>query len=64
GELARDQKGTVISLLDSRASHLKSSLDDSQAACDEAKNLISSLSFERDGLVSKVSILRSAFCDF
>ncbi|GJW51900.1 hypothetical protein Tco_0093251, partial [Tanacetum coccineum] len=47
------QKDTVISLLDSRASHLKSSLDDSQAACDEAKNLISSLSSERDGLVSE-----------
>ncbi|GKA05927.1 hypothetical protein Tco_0685047 [Tanacetum coccineum] len=58
------QKDTVISLLDSRASHLKSSLDDSQAACDEAKNLISSLSSERDGLVSEVSILRSAFRDF
>ncbi|GJU42474.1 hypothetical protein Tco_1195431 [Tanacetum coccineum] len=40
------QKDTVISLLDSRASHLKSSLDDSQAACDEAKNLISSLSMK------------------
>ncbi|GJR89733.1 hypothetical protein Tco_0213744 [Tanacetum coccineum] len=58
------QKDTVISLLDSRASHLKSSLDDSQAACDEAKNLISSLSSEKDGLVSEVSILRSAFRDF
>ncbi|GJZ49386.1 hypothetical protein Tco_0603576 [Tanacetum coccineum] len=58
------QKDTVISLLDSRASHLKSSLDDSQAACDEARNLISSLSSERDGLVSEVSILCSAFRDF
>ncbi|GJT01137.1 hypothetical protein Tco_0822306 [Tanacetum coccineum] len=58
------QKDTVISLLDSRASHLKSSLDDSQAACDEAKNLISSLSSEKDGLVSEVSILRSSFRDF
>ncbi|GJY34754.1 hypothetical protein Tco_0419223 [Tanacetum coccineum] len=55
------QKDTVISLLDSRASHLKSSLDDSQAACDEAKNLISSLSSEKDGLVSEVSILHSSF---
>ncbi|GJR06571.1 hypothetical protein Tco_0529555 [Tanacetum coccineum] len=45
--------------------HLKSSLDDSQAACDEAKNLISSLSSKRDGLVSEVfSSLRSAFRDF
>ncbi|GJV05769.1 hypothetical protein Tco_1343425, partial [Tanacetum coccineum] len=58
------QKDTVISLLDSRASHLKSSLDDSQAACDKAKNLISSLSSEKDGLVSEVSILRSSFRDF
>ncbi|GKC11947.1 hypothetical protein Tco_1008729 [Tanacetum coccineum] len=58
------QKDTVISLLDSRASHLKSSLDDSQAACDEAKNLISSLSSERYGLVFEVSILRSAFREF
>ncbi|GJS24268.1 hypothetical protein Tco_0452900 [Tanacetum coccineum] len=58
------QKDTVISLLDSRASHLKSSLDDSQAACDEAKNLISSLSSEKDGLVSEVSTLHSAFRDF
>ncbi|GJV96642.1 hypothetical protein Tco_1548219 [Tanacetum coccineum] len=58
------QKDTVISLLDSHASHLKSSLDDSQAACDEAKNLISCLSSERDGLVSEVSTLHSAFRDF
>ncbi|GJW95481.1 hypothetical protein Tco_0175153, partial [Tanacetum coccineum] len=61
---AISQKDAVISLLDSRASHLKSALDDSQAACDEAKNLISSLSSERDGLASEVSILRYAFCDF
>ncbi|GJU76054.1 gypsy type transposase [Tanacetum coccineum] len=58
------QKDTIISLLDSRSSHLKSSLDDSQAACDEARNLISSLSSKRGGLVSEVSILRSAFRDF
>ncbi|GKF57286.1 hypothetical protein Tco_0170823 [Tanacetum coccineum] len=58
------QKDTVISFLDSRASHLKSSLDDSQAACDEAKNLISSLSSKRDGLVSEVSTLHSVFHDF
>ncbi|GJX32295.1 hypothetical protein Tco_0242150 [Tanacetum coccineum] len=58
------QKDIVISLLDSRASHLKSSLDNSQAACDEAKNLISSLSSEKDGLVSEVSTLHSAFRDF
>ncbi|GJZ55538.1 retrovirus-related pol polyprotein from transposon TNT 1-94 [Tanacetum coccineum] len=58
------QKDTDISLLDSRASYLKSALDDSQAACDEARNLISSLSSERDGLASEVSTLHSAFSDF
>ncbi|GJS40336.1 hypothetical protein Tco_0565379 [Tanacetum coccineum] len=58
------QKDTDISLLDSRASYLKSALDDSQAACNEAKNLISSLSSERDGLASEVSTLHSAFSDF
>ncbi|GJW59297.1 hypothetical protein Tco_0106028 [Tanacetum coccineum] len=58
------QKDTDISLLDSRASYLKSALDDSQAACDEARSLISSLSSERDGLVSEVSTLHSAFRDF
>ncbi|GKE92295.1 hypothetical protein Tco_1573390, partial [Tanacetum coccineum] len=47
------QKDTDISLLDSRASYLKSALDDSQATCDEARNLISSLSSERDGLASE-----------
>ncbi|GJY12682.1 hypothetical protein Tco_0381991 [Tanacetum coccineum] len=46
------QKDTDISLLDSRASYLKSALDDSQTACGEARNLISSLSSERDGLAS------------
>ncbi|GJV30151.1 hypothetical protein Tco_1386599 [Tanacetum coccineum] len=58
------QKETDISLLDSRATYLKSALDDSQAACDEARNLISSLSSERDGLASEVSTLHSAFRDF
>ncbi|GJW31575.1 disease resistance protein [Tanacetum coccineum] len=60
----RDQKDTNISFLDSRASYLKSALDDSQAACTEAKNLISTLSSERDGLASEVSTLQSAFRDF
>ncbi|GKE32213.1 hypothetical protein Tco_1451535 [Tanacetum coccineum] len=58
------QKDTDISLFDSRASYLKSALDDSQPACDEARNLISSLSSERDGLASEVSTLHSAFHDF
>ncbi|GJS50737.1 gypsy type transposase [Tanacetum coccineum] len=53
------QKETDISLLDSRATYLKSALDDSQATCTEAKNLISTLSSERDGLASE-----SAFRDF
>ncbi|GJT94690.1 hypothetical protein Tco_1090208 [Tanacetum coccineum] len=51
---AVSQKDTDISLLDSLASYLKSALDDSQAACDEARNLISSLSSERDRLASEV----------
>ncbi|GJY43133.1 hypothetical protein Tco_0431346 [Tanacetum coccineum] len=58
------QKDTDISLLDSRASYLKSALDDSQAACGEARSLISSLSSERDGLASEVSTLHSTFRDF
>ncbi|GKA49274.1 hypothetical protein Tco_0742232 [Tanacetum coccineum] len=58
------QKKTDISLLDSCATYLKSALDDSQAACDEARNLISSLSSERDGLAFEVSTLHSAFRDF
>ncbi|GJV12439.1 hypothetical protein Tco_1353980 [Tanacetum coccineum] len=41
-----------------------SALDDSQAACGEARSLISSLSSERDGLASEVSTLHSAFIDF
>ncbi|GKC42649.1 hypothetical protein Tco_1060371 [Tanacetum coccineum] len=54
-------KDTDISLLDSRASYLKSALDDSQAACDEARNLISSLSSERDGLASESSRVPKIF---
>ncbi|GKG03935.1 hypothetical protein Tco_0314322, partial [Tanacetum coccineum] len=57
----RDQKDTDISLLDSRASYLKSALDDYQAACDEARNLISSLSSKRDGLASEVWLLFRSF---
>ncbi|GJX88695.1 hypothetical protein Tco_0340709 [Tanacetum coccineum] len=47
------QKDTDISLLDSRATHLKSALDDSQAACAEAGGLITSLTSERDRLSSE-----------
>ncbi|GJX47097.1 hypothetical protein Tco_0272287 [Tanacetum coccineum] len=61
---AVSQKETDISLLYSRATYLKSALDDSQAACAEARNLISALSSERDGLASEVSTLHSAFRDF
>ncbi|GJR88287.1 hypothetical protein Tco_0212298 [Tanacetum coccineum] len=61
---AVSQKETDISLLDSRATYLKSCLDDSQAACTEARNLISALTSERDGLASEVSTLHSAFRDF
>ncbi|GKB58016.1 hypothetical protein Tco_0914202 [Tanacetum coccineum] len=46
------------------ASAILNALDDSQAACGEARNLISPLSFERDGLASEVSTLHSAFRDF
>ncbi|GJR61452.1 JINGUBANG-like protein [Tanacetum coccineum] len=49
------QKDTNISLLDSRATHLKSALDDSQAACAEAGSLITSLTSERDRLTSETS---------
>ncbi|GJV81415.1 hypothetical protein Tco_1517285 [Tanacetum coccineum] len=58
------EKETDISLLDSRATYLKSALDDSQAACTEARNLISTLSSKRDGLAYEVSTLHSAFHDF
>ncbi|GKB45612.1 hypothetical protein Tco_0896365 [Tanacetum coccineum] len=58
------QKDTDISLLDSHATYLKSALDDSQAAYAEAGSLITSLTFERDRLTSKVSTLHTAFQDF
>ncbi|GKA31426.1 hypothetical protein Tco_0717731 [Tanacetum coccineum] len=47
------QKNTDISLLNSRATYLKYALHDSHAACTEAKNLISTLTSERDGLASE-----------
>ncbi|GJS75350.1 hypothetical protein Tco_0725231 [Tanacetum coccineum] len=58
------QKDTDISLLDSRATYLKSALDDSKTACVEAGSLITSLTSERDRLTSEVSILHTAFQDF
>ncbi|GKD81756.1 hypothetical protein Tco_1348595 [Tanacetum coccineum] len=54
------QKDTGISLLDSRATHLKSALDDSQAACAEVESLINSLTSERDRLSSEVLYNRVA----
>ncbi|GJU83516.1 hypothetical protein Tco_1285881 [Tanacetum coccineum] len=48
------QKDTDIFLLDSRATHLKSALDDSQAACAKAGSLITSLTSDRDKLSSEV----------
>ncbi|GJX47770.1 hypothetical protein Tco_0272960 [Tanacetum coccineum] len=58
------QKDTDISLLDSRATYLKSALDDSHAACAEAGSLITSLTYERDRLTSEVSTIHTAFQDF
>ncbi|GJX94141.1 hypothetical protein Tco_0348727, partial [Tanacetum coccineum] len=58
------QKDTDISILDSRATYLNSALDDSQAACAEARSLITSLTSERDRLTSEVSTLHTAFQDF
>ncbi|GJX14331.1 hypothetical protein Tco_0206089 [Tanacetum coccineum] len=47
------QKDTDISLLDSRATYLKSALDDSKAACAEAGSLITFLTSERDRFTSE-----------
>ncbi|GJY65919.1 hypothetical protein Tco_0468157 [Tanacetum coccineum] len=63
-ERAETAEDTDISLLDSRATYLKSALDDSKAACAEAESLITSLSPERDRLTSEVSTLHTAFQDF
>ncbi|GJY59766.1 hypothetical protein Tco_0459658 [Tanacetum coccineum] len=53
-----------ISLLDYRATHLESALNDAQVACTEAGTKITSLASERDRLVSEVSSLRAGFKDF
>ncbi|GJQ94085.1 hypothetical protein Tco_0005224 [Tanacetum coccineum] len=58
------QKDTDISLLDSRATYLKSALDDFKASCVEAGSLITSFTSERDRLTSEVSTLHTAFQDF
>ncbi|GKE48378.1 hypothetical protein Tco_1479636, partial [Tanacetum coccineum] len=58
------QKDNDISLLDSRATHLASSLDDAKVACAEAKTKITSLASERDRLAFEVSSLCAGFQDF
>ncbi|GJR18229.1 reverse transcriptase domain-containing protein [Tanacetum coccineum] len=47
------EKDNDISLLDSRATHLASSLDDAKVACAEAGTKITSLASERDRLASE-----------
>ncbi|GJV71477.1 hypothetical protein Tco_1491472 [Tanacetum coccineum] len=47
------QKDHDISLLDSRATHLESALNDAQVACTEAGTKITSLASERDRLASE-----------
>ncbi|GJX01482.1 hypothetical protein Tco_0185395 [Tanacetum coccineum] len=58
------QKDHDFSLLDSRATHLESALNDAQVACTEAGTKITSLASERDRLASEVSSLRIGFKDF
>ncbi|GKA76706.1 hypothetical protein Tco_0783167 [Tanacetum coccineum] len=58
------QKDHDISLLDSRATCIASTLDDAKVACAEAGNKITSLASERDRLTSEVSSLRASFQDF
>ncbi|GJQ90234.1 hypothetical protein Tco_0001373 [Tanacetum coccineum] len=58
------QKDHDISLLDSRANHLESALNDAQVACTEAETKIASLASERNRLVSEVSFLHAGFKDF
>ncbi|GKD84715.1 hypothetical protein Tco_1355869 [Tanacetum coccineum] len=63
-QLAEKEKDHDISLLDSRATHLESALNDVQVACTEAGTKITSLASERDRLASEVSSLRAGFKDF
>ncbi|GJX94467.1 hypothetical protein Tco_0349053 [Tanacetum coccineum] len=58
------RKDHDISLLNSRATCLASTLDDAKVACAEAGNKITSLASERDRLASEVSSLRAGFQDF
>ncbi|GJR46421.1 hypothetical protein Tco_1314524 [Tanacetum coccineum] len=58
------QKDHDISLLESRATHLESALNDAQVPCTEAGTNITLLASERDRLASEVSSLRVGFKDF
>ncbi|GKD97554.1 hypothetical protein Tco_1381451 [Tanacetum coccineum] len=58
------QKDHDISLLNSCATCLASTLDDAKVACAEAGNKITSLESEQDRLASEVSSLRVGFQDF
>ncbi|GJX34234.1 hypothetical protein Tco_0245791 [Tanacetum coccineum] len=62
--VAVTQKDHEISLLNSRATCLASTMDDAKVACAEAENKITSLASERDRLDSEVSFLRAGFQDF
>ncbi|GJR95445.1 hypothetical protein Tco_0267619 [Tanacetum coccineum] len=63
-ERAETAEEIDISLLDSRATYLKSALDDSKATCAEAGSLITFLTSKKDRLTSEVSTLHIAFQDF
>ncbi|GKC26919.1 hypothetical protein Tco_1034213, partial [Tanacetum coccineum] len=58
------QKDHDISLLESRATHLESALNDAHLACTEARTKITLLASKRDRLASEVSSLRVGFKDF
>ncbi|GJX40680.1 hypothetical protein Tco_0255670, partial [Tanacetum coccineum] len=58
------QKDHDISLLNSRATSLASTLDDAKVTCTEAEHKITSLASERDRLAFEVSSLRADFQDF
>ncbi|GKF27423.1 hypothetical protein Tco_0083317, partial [Tanacetum coccineum] len=58
------QKDHGISLLNSCATSLASTLDDAKVTCAEAGHKISSLASERDRIASEVSSLHADFQDF
>ncbi|GJV68770.1 hypothetical protein Tco_1484279 [Tanacetum coccineum] len=58
------QKDHDISLLDSHATYLESTLNDAQVACTKARTKITSFASERDRLTFEVSFLRVGFKDF